>query len=316
MKKLLIISGPTASGKTSLAFSLAKKFDGELISADSRQMYRKMDIVTGKEIDEKIKTRLIDVVAPDEQFSVSHYYQLAWKAIEDIRQRKKLPIIVGGTGFYIKAVLDGIETMGIAPDWKLRGEFETLTVDQLQEKLKQLDAKRWDRMNESDRKNPRRLVRAIEVTTLSGHPERSEGSLANARIADKRRDSSATPQNDISVLWIGLTVPNTILYQRIDQRVEERLKMGAVEETKELAKKYGWDIPSMTGQGYRQLRGFVEGKLSLEEGVKRWKFAEHEYARRQMTWFKKDKRIVWFDISDSKFQEKVEERLREWYDKT
>ena len=277
MNKLLIISGPTASGKTSLGFSLAKKFNGEIISADSRQVYKGMDIITGKEEDPDIKTWLLSVVDPDEDFSVSDFYRLAWEAVNDIWKRGKLPIIVGGTGFYIKALLDGIGTMGIAPDQKLRDKLDALSVEELAKRLQKVDPKRWENMNISDRKNPRRLVRAIEVA----------GKL-----------TVNNEQLTVNSLWIGLTAPFPLLYERIDKRVDERIKMGGIEETKNLAKKFGWDVYSMTGQGYRELRGFVEGKISFEEAVKRWKFAEHKYARKQMTWFKKEKRIVWVDIGE------------------
>lgn len=298
MKKLLIISGPTASGKTSLAFFLAKKFSGELISADSRQVYKGMDVVTGKEINKDVKTWLLDVVDPNQPFTVADYYQLAWKVTKDIWHRKKLPILVGGTGFYIKAVIDGVGTMGIEPDFDLRQELDQLTVEELGKRLQKVDKKRWERMNVSDRKNPRRLTRALEVakTVKMDH-------LNTVQYLSKNFD----------VLWLGLRASFTVLYKRIDQRVDERLHLGAVEETKRLAKKFGWDVPSMTGQGYRELRGFVEGQISLEEAAQRWKFAEHEYARKQMTWFKKEKRIVWFDLADKKFRDIVEKRAREWY---
>lgn len=307
MRKLLIISGPTASGKTSLASSLVKKFNGELVSADSRQIYRGMDIITGKEIDKNIKTWMVDVADPDEEFSVLRYYDLAWEAIEDIWKRGKLPILVGGTGFYIKAVLDRIDTMGIAPDWALRRKLEKLTVGQLQERLKKLNPKRWEEMNKSDRLNLRRLIRAIEIAQ-----RKQETDSGQARMTSFWEGAEATTPES-SILWIGLTAPNAVLYKRIDERVDERVKMGAVKETKQLAKKFGWEIPSMTGQGYRELRGFIEKKISLEEAVKRWKFAEHEYARKQMTWFKKEKRIVWVDITEPQFDEKVEKKIAQWY---
>lgn len=303
MNKLLIISGPTASGKTSLAFNLAKKLNGELISADSRQVYRGMDIVTGKEIDE-VKTWLLDVVEPDQPFTVADYYRLAWEAINNIWQKGKLPILVGGTGFYIKVLLDGIETMGITPDWQLRAKLEQLSVDDLGRKLKQVDPNRWEKMNMSDRKNPRRLIRAIEIAKVKSQ-------IPKSKLQTNFKSQIPNPK----FLWVGLTVDFKTLYQRVDKRVDERVKTGAVEETKKLAKKYGWNIPSMTSQGYRELRGFVEGKISLDEAVRHWKFAEHEYARKQMTWFKKERRITWFDITDQYFAKKVERKVADWHKK-
>jgi tRNA dimethylallyltransferase len=251
-----------------------------------------MDVVTGKELHSEIKTWLVDNVNPDKIFTVSDFYRLAWEAIRDIWRRNNLPILVGGTGFYIKTVLDGIATMGVAPDWELRKKLDMLEVKQLQGVLKKIDSKRWEGMNPSDQKNSRRLVRAIEVAG------KKEG----------RRQNVAT-----DFLWVGLTSGFKLLYERIDRRVDARLKMGAVEEARELGKRYGWDIPSMTGQGYRQLRYLIEGSVSLEEAVKRWKFAEHLYARKQMTWFKKEKRITWFDILGKNVWQKVEQKVLEWY---
>ena len=303
MNTLLIISGPTASGKTSLGFQIAKKFNGEIVSSDSRQVYRGMDIVTGKEVNKEIKTWLIDIVNPDQSFNVADYYQQAWTVISDIWKRGKLPIVVGGTGFYIKALLDGIGTMGIEPDWELRRELEVLPVDQLQQRLQEASLNRWERMNESDRRNPRRLVRAIEIVRKSDSGQ--------ARMTSFWGGAKATTPE--STLWIGLKTDLKALYRRIDQRVDERIKQGALEETKKLATKYGWDIPSMTGQGYRELKGFIEGKIPLDEAVQRWKFAEHEYARKQMTWFKKEKRITAVDIGKAHFIETVQGQVQQWY---
>lgn len=323
MKNLLIISGPTATGKTSLAFNLAKKFDGELISADSRQVYKGMDVVTGKDLDKEVKTWLLDVAEPNQPFTGADYQRLAWQAIEDIWKREKLPIIVGGTGFYIKALLDGIGTMGVKPDYKLREELNLLTVYELGKRLAKADSKRWERMNESDRKNPRRLIRAIEIAMdkhNSGHYfTRQHKSSKNITPVKGKQNQLYIHLNtvlylsNIDFLWVGLKADFKTLYKKIDKRVDERLQMGAVEETKQLAKKYGWDIPSMTGQGYRELRGFVEGEITLDKAAARWTFAEHEYARKQMTWFKKDKRIVWVDISAKDFKSKVEQLVEQWY---
>ena len=302
MNKLLIICGPTASGKTALALDFAKKFsakggpasgwNGELISADSRQVYLGMNIVTGKETDKKVKTWLLDVVNPDYNFNISDYYNLAWEAVFDIWKRRKLPIVVGGTGFYIKAMIDEIGTMGVLPNIELRQELSVLSVELLGQKLAKLDPERWEKMNGSDRKNPRRLIRAIEIHLGGVQP-------ATPEVVLRLRRTSG-----VNLLWIGLTTEKKILYEKINRRVEERLKMGAVEETRKLARRYGWNVPSMTGIGYRQLRQYIEGKISLDEAVERWKLAEHAYAQKQMTWFRKEKRIVWLN---------VEEKVKQWY---
>jgi tRNA dimethylallyltransferase len=226
MEKLLIICGPTATGKTNLGIKLAKKLGGEIVSADSRQVYRGMDIITGKEVNFEIKTWLIDLVNPDEKFNVADYYGLAWKVIEDIWKRGKLPIVVGGTGFYFKALLEGIGTMGVGPDWELRKQLTNYSINELTNYLDKIDPERSRRMNESDRKNPRRLIRAIEVVR-SG-----KGQMVN----DKCKVAN------VNKYIIGLRALSEVLYKRIDQRVEERVKMGAEEEIKKLISEgYNWE---------------------------------------------------------------------------
>src|SRR5581483_4796649 len=311
MNKLLLISGPTASGKTALGFLMGKKLQGEIVSADSRQVYKGMDLVTGKEEDPVVKTWLIDVVDPDDDFNVATYYELAWKAIRDIWDRGKLPIVVGGTGFYIKALLDGIGTMGIPPNWKMRNEFSKLSIEELAKILQKIDAKKWDVMNASDRKNPRRLIRAIEIANYIPAGEEKVIVAGDDSGLKLEELSSVAPQDFIKTesdfFWIGLTMPTSaVLYERIDLRVDERVALGALEEARRLGKEYGWNISSMTGQGYRELRECIEGKISLNEAINRWKFAEHAYARKQMTWFKKEKRILWFDATAKNFPQIAE----------
>lgn len=330
-RKLLVICGPTATGKTALAIKLAKQFNGELVSADSRQVYRGMDIGTGKDLREsskykvvsikdgkeigywetldEIKIWLLDIVNPDYQFTVADYVKCARLVIEDILKRGKLPILVGGTGFYIKGVVDGIETLGVAPDWELREKLSNLEIEKLREILEKTCPKRWRMMNESDKNNPRRLIRAIEIAQSRSTSE-VEGTPPEAR-----GDTSEVKGGN--VLFIGLTAPYNILYQRTDQRVEERVKQGVEKEIERLLKMgYSWDNSVLgTTIGYREWRDYMEhetcppartssrrsraGNIEQKrEVIQRWKFDEHSYARRQMTWFKKDKRIKWFDIAD------------------
>lgn len=301
MNKLLIICGPTATGKTSLGIKLAKKFNGEIVSADSRQVYKGMDIATGKDIPkfDEIPVWMLDVVEPDQKFSVSDYYGLAWKVIDDVWKRGKLPIVVGGTGFYIKALLEGIGTMGIAPDWILREELKDNKSEELQNLLREINPERIKRMNDSDRKNPRRLLRAIEVEL---HQKR------NGMAKDVR------PKKDFKVLSIGLADSLANLYQKIDDRIEEQIKMGAQREVEKLVKKgYSWDLPSMTAMGYGEWKDYFEGKKDRQETIKTWKFNEHGYARRQMTWFKKIINIQWFNVGNQNWPEQVEKRLKDWY---
>ena len=310
MDRLLVICGPTATGKTGLAVNLAKKFssrgrpasgwNGELISADSRQVYKGMDIGTGKDHPKEMKIHLIDVVKPNQEFSVAQYVELAWKVISDIWSRKKLPIIVGGTGFYIKGVVDGIETLGIPPDWEMRWRLKDLPAQKLFEMLAQLDPEKVAQMNTSDRKNPRRLIRAIEV-------------------ASKQQTTYNRQQRrEFDAFFVGLTASYKVLYKRIDKRVDERVKMGQEVEIKKLLKKdYSWG-KSVLGVtiGYKEWRPFFEGKATKDEVIQKWKFAEHAYVRRQMTWFKKDKRINWFDINKKGWENGVEKLIKNWYTRT
>jgi len=341
-QKLLVICGPTGVGKTSLAIQLAKKFNGEIVSADSRQVYKGMDIVTGKdlaknsrfhlvsrwnlinlhvgfyEVDE-VKVWLYDIVKPDYRFSVADYKECADSVIEDILNRGKLPIIVGGTGFYIRALLEGVGTMGVKPDWKLREKLQRCKVSELQRMLEETCPERMRGMNESDRKNPRRLIRAIEVANWklevgSGKVDREVGSEKQRSHLSLHHPVSHF-SSLTSVLFVGLKAPFKDLYERIDQRVEERVKEGAEDEVHELLSKgYAWENSVLgTTIGYRELKEFLEGKTTKEDTVQKWKFAEHNYCRRQITWFKKNPGINWFDITLENWADKVEKLVRTWY---
>lgn len=329
--KLLIICGPTATGKTALGIYLAKKIDGELISADSRQVYKYMDIGTGKDIlnsefriqNSKLQLKIqkeinlkitlgvyeidkipiwgLDLVKPDQEFSVAHWVRFANLIIKDIWKRKKLPIIVGGTGFWLKALIDGIDSINIPPDWQLREKLRNLEIEKLREILKKLDPERWQSMNQSDRKNPRRLIRGIEIAEQ----------IKSLKL--KIKSYSLKLKID-QLLIIGLIASNKFLYQRIDQRVEKRIKQGAQKEIETLLKKgYPWDLEAMTATGYKEWQPFFQKKVGLEEIIQRWKYNEHAYARRQLTWFKKDKRIKWFNIEKPDWQNNVVKLVENWY---
>ncbi|MBI4100507.1 tRNA dimethylallyltransferase [Candidatus Microgenomates bacterium] len=318
MEKIVVICGPTAVGKTKLGVQMAQKFCGEIVSCDSRQIYCGMDIGTGKDLPQDAKTKigkeklkikisasqaikpyrfnevpvwLLDVVNPDQSFTAADYYDLSWKVIRDIWCRGRLPFLLGGTGFYIKALLEDIKSLGIPPDWKLRKKLSELGIDELGEILSKAWTTRWQAMNESDRKNPRRLIRAIEIAEKMRKPQVKEKSQ----------------ETNFEVLMIGLKAPFKILYQFIDERVEERIKMGAEEEVRKLiGKGYSWNLVSMSGHGYFEWRPYFEGRQNLSETISRWKYDEHSYARRQMTWFKKNKQIKWFDITQPDFDKKIE----------
>lgn len=303
MDKLLIIGGPTATGKTKLGIYLAKKFSGEIVSADSRQVYRGMDIGTGKDLHnaDGVKIWLLDIVEPDYRFNVADYKKCADSVIKDIWQRGKLPIVVGGTGLYIKALVEGIETMEVSPDWELRERLSHCSVATLLNSLRKIDANKLSKMNESDRKNPRRLIRAIEIA--------SETQNSNRKV--QSQNLGIKTDN----LFIGLTTSNKNLYERIDQRVEERVKEGVEEEIRGLLEKgYSWDNSALgTTLAYREWQDYFEGKKTREETIQKWKFDEHSYSRRQMTWFKKDKKVNWYDISKENYVREVEKLVKNWY---
>jgi tRNA dimethylallyltransferase len=347
MNKILIISGPTAMGKTGLALKLAKLFDGEIISADSRQVYKGMDVITGKDLpeDSKLtsvsfrtdanlpirKTRQsdvestdkdnlilnfyeiggvriwgLDMVEPDQDFDVSHFIQFANFIIKNICNRDKLPIIVGGTGFWIKSLLNPPDTVGIAIDKKLRQELEKLSISDLQKKLQQIDVQKFDQMNNSDKNNPRRLVRAIEVGlhTPSNSVKSGIDPPLKRGLSESKKDKiipSREGHSDLvseGVCWLGLKIDEKLLAEKIEKRIKQRIENGALREVKKLITKgYSWDLPSMTGIGYRDFKAFIENKQTFEKTIKLWTLHETQYAKRQMTFFNKIKNIQWFDVA-------------------
>lgn len=308
MNKLLIICGPTATGKTQAGINLAKKFNGEIVSADSRQVYKGMDIATGKDLSAygNVPVWILDVVRPTQQFSVAQYCALARRAIEDIWSRGKPPILVGGTGLYIKAVVDGIETTVIPPDKKLRKEYESKSAVELLSILKSIAPQKAHSMNESDRKNPRRLIRAIEVVSYIPH-------LNLHSHFQPARPAGGPPA---STLMIGITAPREVLYRLIDKRVDRRMSEGMVEEVENLLKKgVSHKRFQSFGLEYKWIDNYLTGKITRDEMVKTLKYKIHDSARRQLTWFEKDKRINWFDITDSDWSENVERLVREWYNR-
>ncbi len=301
MKKLLVICGPTAAGKTLLALKLAKKFNGEPVSADSRQVYKMMDIGTGKEWGYGVKIWGYDLTDPKKEFSVAHYLKFANNIIEDIQRRGKLPILVGGTGLYIRGVIDGIPTVDVPRNKKLRERLSEKTPEDLYEMLSQIDAIRAGSLNSSDKRNPRRLVRAVEVAAWM---------IDNS----KKRPRDSESHRDRSVLFLGLYASKDFLDKKIEERVDERVKKGVKMEIEKLLEiGVDWDDQSMMSLGYRQWRGYFEGVIDEDKVIEEWKKEEKRYARRQITWFKKDKRIRWFDITEKKLINNVEILVKKWY---
>jgi tRNA dimethylallyltransferase len=324
---ILIICGPTATGKTSLALQLANHFNGEIISCDSRQVYKHMDVVTGKDIPTKFKfnnsklktvglsigyytdglTKIwgLDMVKPDQKFHVRLYLEFIARIVPQLWQQNKLPVIVGGTGMYLKSISHPPKTLGIPIDIKLRKKIEKDSTKQLQNMLKKLNLAKYKQLNASDRQNSRRLIRAIEVSQNSS----SIISLGPEYLEYTRSLASA------DFLWIGLNYKNRQhLYRQIDKRVLDRLSSARlITELNFLLKKNYLPFSPSTTIGYQQLITWMGGEYNFSELVEKWQFAEHSYARKQITWFKKQPMIHWFDPTAKVFNENVVNLVTLWY---
>ncbi len=304
MKKLVAIVGPTAVSKSQLALQLALSLGGEIISADSRQVYRYMDIGTAKPTNEDralVPHYLIDIINPDDDFSLAQYQKLAYQAISDIQNRGKLSLLVGGSGLYVRALLEGWSIPRIQPATELRHQLEEKAkirgTEELYKELLKLDPVAAYKI---DQRNVRRVIRAIEVCKYAGVP-----------FSELRKRESP----DINVLVIGLTVERAELYNRIDRRVDEMIENGLVGEVRKLVNMgYGFNLPAMSGIGYRQIGMFLRGELSLEESISKIKFETHRFARHQYNWFRlADPNIQWFDIKqeiETKIMARVAEFIR------
>jgi len=286
MNDLIVITGQTATGKTKLALDYAKKLDGELISSDSRQVYKLLDIITGKdkEMLEKndVPIRLIDVITPDKPFSSFDFVQYASRAIADIQKRKKTPIVVGGTYLYIKHLLYG-QSINVPENQELREALEKLSLVELQNKLIFINEKAYESLNNSDRNNPRRLIRKIEIL---------KGLKANSLI---REFVNPLIVDSTNLKIIGLKHKDReSLVRAVTERVEKRLKQGAVEEVQKLLKKgYKKTDHGLQTIGYRQLIEHLEGRITLEDAKTEWINKEVQYAKRQYTFMKTNGDINW-----------------------
>lgn len=291
MSTIIIITGQTATGKTSLAYSYAKKLHGEIINADARQVYKYLDIISGKDPLPEFPTYLYDIVDPKEYFSSFDWSIKAIKCLVSLINKGKTPIIAGGSYLYIKHLLYGIETEGVHPDWELRKKLDKKTVAELQDMLTKISPHTLEQLNQSDKNNPRRLMRKIELAVahhskIPVHfPKKDLGSLEKFR----NEFGMAT------VKFIGLRfAKNESLISAITQRVEERIKMGAFDEVKKILEMgYTEHDPGLQTIGYQQLIKFFRGKLSREQAIDQWKNKEIQYAKRQFTFMKKDKNIHW-----------------------
>jgi len=326
MNKILVVLGPTSSGKSDIAIKLAKKFNGEIISADSRQIFRGMDIGTGKIEGQftggststwrsnlhNIPHFMIDIISPRTEFNVAKFKGLAEKIIKDILQRGKLPIVCGGTGFWIQAIVDDVNFPEVKPDWKLREKLEKLSTEKLFSMLKKMDP---DRANKIDAKNKVRLVRAIEICKTMGkvpalacHSDRSGAERRNLRAKENSKqlltdaDLSTTlrfardDKRKYDFLQIGLKLSRKKIYANIEKRVLARFKQGMIDEVKKLHEQgLPWKKIQSFGLAYFWIPLFLQNKIFKPELFEKVIQVEKNYAKKQTTWFKRDKRIKWLE---------------------
>jgi tRNA dimethylallyltransferase len=292
-QKLVVILGPTASGKSALGIKLAKKFHGEIISADSRQVYKGMDLGTGKVTKQEqraVPHHLLDVALPKKQFTVANFVKLGQAAIKKIADKKHLPFIVGGTPFYIYSLTDGWNIPDVKPNPKLRKELESKTLAELLKILKKLDPSRLLRI---DKNNRARIVRAIEIVKSTGKPV-------------PKTEQVFLPNKN--VLFLGVSKSPEELRKLINKRVDQRIKQGMIQEVQKL-RKSGLSYERLYGFGleYRFISLFLQDMLTKEQMIEQLKTAIWQFSKRQMTWFKRDPRIRW--VKDQTHAEKLIKRF-------
>ncbi|MFT9268286.1 MAG: tRNA (adenosine(37)-N6)-dimethylallyltransferase MiaA [Liquorilactobacillus nagelii] len=302
-KKVLLIVGPTAVGKTALSLSLARKFKGEIISGDSMQVYRGLDIGTAKVTESEQKSTkhyLIDICDPDENFSVAEFTKLGRRKIIEIEQQNKLPLIVGGTGFYLQALLNDFKLGGQMAEnsQSFREELQKFAEDQGQQKL-------WEKLNEVDPAaakkippaNQRRVIRALEVYQITG---------------EKFSQQADVPKADYDPLILGLNIERKLLYQRINQRVDLMIEQGLLAEAKTLFEQGGADLPAGKGIGYKELFPYFRGEVSLATAITEIKKNSRHYAKRQLTWFHNKMIVTWFNPQAANFESQVIKKVEDW----
>lgn len=290
-KKLITVLGPTAGGKTTWSLELAKKYNGEVVNCDSRQIYKWMNVGTAKEpgkwknlnkrrayVIEGIPHYLIDFLTPDVDFSVAEFQRRAIRRIKEIQRRGKVPFLVGGTGLYIKAVVDNMKIPQVKANQNLRDSLETKDNEELWHLLGRMDP---GALKVVDPQNKRRIIRALEVCILTGKPFSEQRGMGVPIF---------------ETLQIGIRVPREELQGRINRRVQHMLERGLINEVKLLRNKgYKWDAPGMSGIGYKEMGNYIRGHMDLQEATELLRRNTSRYSRRQETWFKRDHRIKWID---------------------
>jgi len=284
---LIVLLGPTAVGKTELSLGLCEAFQGEVVSADSRQIYRGMDICTAKATwaeQQRVPHHLIDICDPDRSFSLAEYQQQAYATIDAIHARGHLPFLVGGTALYLRAVVEGLRIPEVPPDPAIRTQLEQFLAKEGRDALFQW-LQRIDPITATaiDGKNPRRVLRALEIFLITGQ----------SKVA---LEGSTPPP--YRILQIALDRPREQLYQRTDARIAAMVDAGLVAETKRLlASGYYPPLPAITSLGYREIIAFLEGDLSWEGALEKFKTETHRFVRHQYTWFRKMQGLHWFDLT-------------------
>lgn len=303
MDNVIVIIGPTASGKTKLSIELAKDVNGEIISADSMQVYKYMDIGTAKPDKEEmqgIKHYLVDEVTPDEEFSVARYQELALKYIDEIISKGKVPIIAGGTGLYINSLIYNLEFTDTICDWDLRErlskEAEEKGNEYLHNKLKEIDPKAAQNIHMN---NVKRVIRAIEVYTYTNKP-----------ISVHQEESRKNPPKHNYII-IGIMTDRERLYERINKRVDLMLQNGIVEEVKSLMEMgYDKSTIAMQGLGYKEILSYLRGEITLDEAIDVLKRDTRRYAKRQITWFKRLENVFWIKVDEFYNEEKILKNIK------
>lgn len=285
--KVIVICGPTASGKTALSIELAKKIDGEIISADSMQIYQDMDIGTAKPTKEEmdgIPHHLIGCISPEERYSVARYKKDAIKKIDEVLQRGKYPIIVGGTGLYVDSLVNGIEYDDVKIDLEYRSKLEELVEEQglesVYDKAMQIDPEAMKKISKNDKK---RIFRILEIYNATG------------KTKTQQEIESRKKENPYDFKVFGINMEREKLYERINLRVDIMMKQGLVQEVENIVKIYKGFPTAMQALGYKEVVEYLKGEVNEEEMVEKIKRESRRYAKRQITWFKRNENIIWLD---------------------
>ena len=302
LPKVIVICGPTASGKTALSIELAKRIDGEIISCDSMQIYKEMDIGTAKVTKEEmqgIKHYLVDYISPDERYSVARFKQDAKNAIKDIIAKGKTPIIVGGTGLYLDSLIYEIDYPQIELDEEYRNKMENIANEGRLEELyllaKKIDPKAIEKISPNDQK---RIIRVLEIYNSTGKTK--------TQLEEESRKEVEYDYKVFAINW-----EREKLYERINKRVDIMIEQGLIDEVKQIKEKYSKFPTAMQGLGYKEVVDYLEGKYTKDEMIEKIKMETRRYAKRQITWFKKNKQTIWLN-GEEDIQKNIDIILKEF----